>query len=310
MVVQCSEDAKAALNHIAFRKKAGSSPVHTIEAVWPMQRCPVQAQLSRERPLSLLEKYTLRAFNEIPGVSAAEIAMKLGLKEPELIQETLDSLIRAEAIQTSSAKSEGEDTSELQADLERLQLGLETNAYHGAVRRNMQRKVERLQAQIEQQSNPKRMSMRQKIAAGFQRLLGFTAKVTRSGREQLSKGKIVEPTMVQVYDLARCLGTNKLIMLRRDGSVVSGLHLQRFSTSDWAPVGKSMKKPSTPTAKEVQLALQAADGTEQVNILRLEQVGMTPTNLSNSKFVSRSRSLTRMEVQCSPCTEKAHPRSD
>ena len=139
MVVQCSEDAKAALNHIAFRKKAGSSPVHTIEAVWPMQRCPVQAQLSRERPLSLLEKYTLRAFNEIPEVSAAEIAMKLGLKEPELIQETLDSLIRAEAIQTSSAKSEGADTSELQADLERLQLGLETNAYHGAVRRNMQR---------------------------------------------------------------------------------------------------------------------------------------------------------------------------
>jgi len=273
MVVQCSEDAKAALNHIAFRKKAGSSPVHTIEAVWPMQRCPVQAQLSRERPLSLLEKYTLRAFNEIPGVSAAEIAMKLGLKEPELIQETLDSLIRAEAIQTSSAKSEGADTSELQADLERLQLGLETNAYHGAVRRNMQRKVERLQAQIEQQSNPKRMSMRQKIAAGFQRLLGFTAKVTRSGREQLSKGKIVEPTMVQVYDIARCLGTNKLIMLRGDGSVVSGLHLQRFSTSDWAPVGKSMKKPSTPTAKEVQQALQAADGTEQVNILRLEQVG-------------------------------------
>ena len=40
-----------------------------------------------------------------------------------------------------------------------------------------------------------------------------------------------------------------------------------------APVGKSIKKPSTPTAKEVQQALQAADGTEQVNILRLEQVG-------------------------------------
>ena len=187
MVVKCSEDAKAALNHIAFQKKAGSSPVHTIEAVWPMQRCPVQAQLSRERPLSLLEKYTLRAFNEIPNVSAAEIAMKLGLKEPELIQETLDSLIRAEAIQTSSAKITVADTSELQEDLERLQLGLETNAYHGIVRRNMQRKVERLQAQIEQQSNPKRMSLRQKIAAGFQRLLGFKAKVTKEGKEQLSK---------------------------------------------------------------------------------------------------------------------------
>lgn len=272
MVVQCSEDAKAALNHIAFRKKAGSSPVHTIEAVWPMQRCPVQAQLSRERPLSLLEKYTLRAFNEIPGVSAAEIAMKLGLKEPELIQETLDSLIRAEAIQTSSAKSGAADTSELQQELDRVQLGLETSTFHGAVRRNMQRKAERLQAQIEQKENPKRMSMRQKIAAGFQRLLGFTAKVTRSGREQLSKGKIVEPTTVQSPDLARCLGTNKVLVVDSNG-VLSREHLQRFSPSDWAPIGKSMKKPSTPTAKEVQQALQAADGTEQVNILRLELVG-------------------------------------
>jgi len=272
MVVQCSEDAKAALNNIAFRKKAGSSPVHTIEAVWPMQRCPVQAQLSRERPLSLLEKYTLRAFNEIPGVSAAEIAMKLGLKEPELIQETLDSLIRAEAIQTSSAKSEAADTSELQQELDRLQLGLETNTYHGAVRRNMQRKAERLQAQIEHKENPKRMSVRQKIEAGFKRLLGFTANVTRSGREQLSRGKIVEPTRVQTPDLARCLGTNKVLVVDGNG-VLSTEHFQRFSPSDWAPVGKSMKKPSTPTAKEVQQALQAADGTEQVNILRLELVG-------------------------------------
>lgn len=271
MVVQCSEDAKAALNHIAFRKKAGSSPVHTIEAVWPMQRCPVQAQLSRERPLSLLEKYTLRAFNEIPGVSAAEIAMKLGLKEPELIQETLDSLIRAEAIQTSSAKSEGADTSELQQDLDRLQLGLETNAYHGAVRQNMQRKAERLQAQIEQQANPKRMSMRQKIAAGFERLLGFTVKVTRSGREQLSKGKIVEPTSTQIYNFARCLGTNKLLLLGENSGLVNTNHLQKFSPSDWTPVGK-MKKHSAPGVKEVQQALQAADGSEQVNILRLEQV--------------------------------------
>ena len=130
MVVQCSEDAKAALNHIAFRKKAGSSPVHTIEAVWPMQRCPVASSVFTRTPPSLLEKYTLRAFNEIPGVSAAEIAMKLGLKEPELIQETLDSLVRAEAIQTST-KSDRADTSELQQDLDRLQLGLETNAYHG-----------------------------------------------------------------------------------------------------------------------------------------------------------------------------------
>ena len=163
MVVQCSEDAKAALNHIAFRKKAGVHLSTPSRAFGPCSDARSKRSYLVRTP-SLLEKYTLRAFNEIPDVSAAEIAMKLGLKEPELIQETLDSLIRAEAIQTSSAKSEGVDTSELQQDLDRLQLGLETNVYHGAVRKNMQRKAERLQAQIEQQANPKRMSMRQKIA--------------------------------------------------------------------------------------------------------------------------------------------------
>ena len=67
-------------------------------------------------------------------------------------------------------------------------------------------------------------------------------------------------------------------MLSGDGGVVSGRHLQKFSSSDWSPIGKSIKKPSAPGTKEVQKALQSADGTEQVNILRLEQVGDS-TNL-------------------------------
>ena len=45
MVRTCSEDAKVALNHVANQAKHGSSPVHTIEASWPMQRCLVRAVL-------------------------------------------------------------------------------------------------------------------------------------------------------------------------------------------------------------------------------------------------------------------------
>ena len=275
MVVQCSEDAKTALNHVSFRKDLTSSPVHTIEAVWPLQRCPVQAVLSRERSLSLLEKYTLRAFNEIPGVSAAEIAIKLGLKEPELIQETLDSLVRAGAIETSTGTIQKEDLSNLQEDLELLQLGLNANAYRGVVRRNMERKVERLQAQIEQQENPSRMSFREKITAHFQRLLGFKASVTKEGKDQLSKGKIVEPTTTEGYDLVRCLGTNILIGLN-DG-VLSGRHLQKFNANNWLPIEKSMKKPSPPVKNEVEKALRESDNIDDVNILRLESVSDSNT---------------------------------
>jgi hypothetical protein len=275
MVVQCSEDAKTALNHVSFRKEL-ASPVHTIEAVWPLQRCPVQAVLSRERTLSLLEKYTLRAFNEIPDVSAAEIAIKLGLKEPELIQETLDSLVRAGAIETRTGKIQNQELSDLQEDLDSLLLGLNANAYHGVVRRNMERKVERLRAQIEQQKNPGRMSFREKITAHFQRLLGFKASVTKEGKVQLAKGKIVEPTTTEGYDLVRCLGTNNLIDLN-DGGVLSGGHLQKLNAKNWLPINKSMKKPSPPVKDEVEKALREADSIDDVNILRLESISDSST---------------------------------
>ena len=275
MVVQCSEDAKTALNHVSFRKETSSSPIHTIEASWPLQRCPVQAVLSRERTLSLLEKYTLRAFNEIPDVSAAEIAIKLGLKEPELIQETLDSLVRAGAIATRSGTPHNQDLLDLKEELQRLELGLNANAYHGAVRRNMGRKVERLQALIDQQENPARMSFREKITAHFKRLLGFKASVTEEGKDQLAKGKIVEPTTTEGYDLVRCLGTNSLIAL--DNGMVSAHHLQRMNTKSWLPIEKSMKKPSSPVKSEVENALRKVGSIDDVNILRLEPLNDSKT---------------------------------
>jgi hypothetical protein len=240
-----------------------------------LQRCPVQAVLSRERSLSLLEKYTLRAFNEIPNVSAAEIAIKLGLKEPELIQETLDSLVRAGAIETQTGAKQNEDLSNLQDELDRLLLGLNANAYHGAVRRNMERKVERLQAQIEQQENPRKLSFREKITAHLQRLLGFKARVTKEGKDQLSKGKIVEPTTTEGYDLVRCLGTNNLIALNDES--FSSRHLQRSKKNNWLPIEKAIKKPSTPVKDEVEKALREADNIDDVNILRLESVNDSKT---------------------------------
>lgn len=275
MVVRCSEDAKTALNHVSFRKETSSSPVHTIEAAWPLQRCPVQAVLSRERTLSLLEKYTLRAFNEIPDVSAATIAIKLGLKEPELIQETLDSLVRAGAIVTRSATPQNQQLLDLKEELQRLELGLNANAYHGAVRKSMGRKVERLQAQIDQQENPGRISFREKITAHFQRLLGFKASVTKEGKDQLAKGKIVEPTTTEGYDLVRCLGTKSLIAL--DNGVLSDRHLQSVNAKNWLPIEKSMKKPSSPVKGEVEKALRDTGSIDDVNILRLESLNVSNT---------------------------------
>ena len=92
MAVTCSEEARTALDLITPRSQPGVSAIHVIEASWPLQSCPIEAVLSHQRNLTLLEKYSLRAFNEIPGVSAADITDRLGLKEPELIEETLQTL--------------------------------------------------------------------------------------------------------------------------------------------------------------------------------------------------------------------------
>ena len=83
MVATCSDEARHALGLIGPETAPGVSAIHVLEASWPMQSCPVQALLSRQRELTLLEKYTLRAFHEIPDVSAAEIANRLGKKYGE-----------------------------------------------------------------------------------------------------------------------------------------------------------------------------------------------------------------------------------
>ena len=273
MVVTCSEEAKTALNQISWGMEKGATPVHTIEAFWPMQPCPIKVELALERPLSLLEKYTLRCFNEISGVSAAEIAIKLGLKEPELIQETLDALIRAGAIETSKSTSNASnaDLLALKEDRELLESKLNSNVYKGVVRLHMEGKLRLLDAQIEQLENPKHLSFREKITAQLKRLLGFKAKVTAEGKEQLSRGKIVEPTHTQIFELVRCLGTNSLHQ-SRTGGALSIHHLQAPSSGAWMPLETSTRKPSQPVKNEVQKTLQAEGAVEGVNIFSIEPV--------------------------------------
>ena len=136
----CSEDAKQAINLISKKSNPGFSPVHVIEASWPMQRCAVNAQLSSERNLTLLEKYTLRSFNEIPNVSAAEIAERLGLKEPELIEEALDSLTRSEALDSHQKESE-DQSQQIREEIDLIEFQL-NNVFKGAVKNNQNRKLE------------------------------------------------------------------------------------------------------------------------------------------------------------------------
>ena len=133
MAVTCSEESLQSLHMVNDQTAPGLTPIHTIAARWPMMDCPIEVQLSRERPLTLLEKHTLRAFRDIEEVSAAEIAENLGLFEPMLIEEALSTLQNSGAIQsdirTAGAASVEED---LREELRLLDAKLSTSSYFNA----------------------------------------------------------------------------------------------------------------------------------------------------------------------------------
>ena len=46
----------------------GKTTIHTVDGHWLMQVYPVEVTHARQRSLTLLEHYILKAFNAIPGV--------------------------------------------------------------------------------------------------------------------------------------------------------------------------------------------------------------------------------------------------
>ena len=99
----------------------GCKPLHIFKFNWPIQVSTIQAECVSIRKLTLLEKFTLRAFNEIEGVDAAQIAEELGL-EAKLIEETLDNLMASQAIEGQQDDSyNSADISELREEILNLE---------------------------------------------------------------------------------------------------------------------------------------------------------------------------------------------
>ena len=260
MAAICSEEARQALDLITPRSQPGVSPVHVLDASWPMQRCAVEAQLSRKRDLTLLEKYTLRAFNEIPGVSAAEIAERLGLKEPELIDETLLALQNAEAIESSIGPlGDTEELAEAREYLRLLEHKMNANAFHGIVRRNMEKKREILRQKIAKFESSRGLTFRDRISKVFERLMKFTAKLTTRGKKHLAEGTITEPTKKEIFDFSRSLGNGTVMLTKGHGFKPKDLVR---TANYWMPLENMKKYLDNPSEDDVNNALRAGGELE------------------------------------------------
>ena len=268
MVVTCSDEARHAMGLVGPMTVQGYSPIHVLEASWSMQACPVEALLSRQRELTLLEKYTLRAFHEIPGVTAAQIADRLGLKEPELIEETLHALQSADAIEASISNDSDEDIAEAREELSLLEQKMDANVFQGIVKTQKRREIEALQQKIFKAESSKGLSIMERISKALERLLKFTAKLTARGQKHLAEGTITEPAKMVVYDFTRSLA---------DG-VVMFTHGHGFSRNDlsdaatyWIPLEGLEENPTHPSEDDVDSALRKSGNLEgKLVIQRLE----------------------------------------
>ena len=252
MAVTCSEEARTALDLITPRSQPGVSAIHVIEASWPLQSCPIEVVLSHQRNLTLLEKYTLRAFNEIPGVSAADIADRLGLKEPELIEETLQTLQNSGAIESSITPDKDEPGGDLKEELRLIEEKLATDSYRGIVLRNILRKADILREQIRKEA-PRGGNLSERMEHKIERLKRFTAKVTQLGLKHLRDGTITEPEKKEVYDLVRSLPDGGVMTTK--GHEFSRKNLGR-EAHHWLLKKNPAPKCRHPSGEEVQLALQ------------------------------------------------------
>ena len=89
MAATCSESGlKAMSNAMQLKDK---STIHTIDGHWLMQVYPVEVTHARQRSLTLLEHYVLKAFNTISGCTARDIINQFGL-DPLLVDSTLRTL--------------------------------------------------------------------------------------------------------------------------------------------------------------------------------------------------------------------------
>ena len=84
MAVTCSESGFNAISDAM--KLPNSSVIHTIDGIWAMQEFPVEVTHARQRVLTLLELFILKALNQIPNCSVRDIITGLRWRQQNLMK--------------------------------------------------------------------------------------------------------------------------------------------------------------------------------------------------------------------------------
>jgi hypothetical protein len=266
MAATCSESGLKAMSDAI--QLQGKSTIHTVDGYWLMQVYPVEVTHARQRSLTLLEHYILKAFNEIPSCTARDIIIQFGL-DPLLVDSTLRTLKLCNTIDSIEEVDWVNPTDgtilalnrELKGILDRLAV----DGGNAEQLKELERKRSVLQQQIQRL---------QKTSASREedRFSKMKFEVNALGKEALVNKYMKEPTEMRIYSFVRCMTTG-MVHIVGSTDIEHGAIERGWPNKDaaiWQNKRKDKWSQVEPTRGEIEAILSSLHTNEAIEINTIE----------------------------------------
>ena len=272
MGVNCSESGLKAMSNVI--KNDGLAVIHTVDGIWKVKHFPIAVVHARQRPLSLLERFVLKALIQVQGCTVEDLAAQFGL-ERGLVESTLRVIKHCNLINFEDLGGEDDELraerSMLEAELKTI---LETLAHSSGTddyredRKDLEAKKLVLQDQIRGKEREIKAHMNQQVHR--QRYLVNTA-----GKEAHANGFLKEPVEMKTYSFVRCMTSGQLFMMGNSNLPFNALEDDwerepELNQPDWMNIVSEHHASSLPNQSEVEKALANAYPNDTIEINSIE----------------------------------------
>jgi hypothetical protein len=266
MAATCSESGLKAMSDAM--QLQDRSTIHTVDGHWLMQVYPVEVTHARQRSLTLLEHYILKAFNAIPGCTARDIINQFGL-DPLLVDSTLRTLKLCNTIDSVEEPDSKNPNDDAILDLNKeLKDVLERLAVDGGNEEELN-ELKRKRSVLQQQIDQLNQTTETKDEDRFTRM---KFEVNALGKEALVNKYLKEPTEMKIYSFARCMTTGEVYIIGGNAlehDAIEGGWPEKGGTL-WQNKPKGKWSQVEPTRGEIERVLSSLHTNEVVEINTIE----------------------------------------
>ena len=266
MAATCSDSGlKAMSDAMGLTDRA---VIHTVDGTWSMQEFPVEVTHARQRSLTLLELFILKAFNQIPGCTARDIVTQFGLATL-LVESTLRTL---KLCNTIESVEETVDQNPNQDELHTLNLELKSIldrlAMVGGAKDEQQEKIRRRDV-IQQQIHHLEKLTNPDPEDRFSRM---KFQVNSLGKEALLKKYLKEPTETKIYSFARCMTTGVIHILGGPNVEKDGIEegWPQIDKMNWGNEENPKYANLDPSIREIEEVLSSLNPNNEIEINTIE----------------------------------------